>query len=456
MNFLPFPQASWSKSALIIIAGILTFSFFNHAVWNKKVIAEDIIEYYGYLPAAFIYDDVGMSFTGGNYYYGDKFWGLPGDSLFRYQKFTMGLAFAYAPFFLIAHAYCHFTGIPATGFTPPYPLLLLVSTLVFGFMGLIYFRKLLLRFFGEWASAFTLIAIFLGTNLFSYITHLAPLSHAYLFCLVAAFLHYTFRFFEKPGPLTASLAGLSCGWLVLIRPADAPVAMLPLLLFFSRPGTPREKFAFMKKQFPAILLFSTSVLIVFLPQFIYWKHTSGSWLVYGYGDEGFHFSNPHIVEGLFSFRNGWLIYTPMMFPALAGLPFLFHRHRELTIPFLLILLACSTIILSWWCWWYGGSFGNRAFVDLYPILGLGFAALFHGLQKSGLAKQIPVIILVSFFIFLNQFQAMQYRRNVLTQDSMTAKSYAAIFLKGEKPENLSQLIELPDYEAAKKRRAENN
>ena len=52
----------WVVILLVIIS---TYTIFNLKHWNteSRIIAWDVISYYGYLPAAFIYDDVTLQNT---------------------------------------------------------------------------------------------------------------------------------------------------------------------------------------------------------------------------------------------------------------------------------------------------------------------------------------------------------------------------------------------------------
>src|SRR6185436_10253555 len=109
-------------------------------------------------------------------------------------------------------------------------------------------------------------------------------------------------------------------------------------------------------------------ILIFLPQLFYWKHQTGSWFFNSYLNEHFYFNNPHVFYGLFSFRKGWLVYTPIMFFALAGLYTLFKTMKEFFYPVLILFLLYIYVAFSWWCWWYGGSYGQRALIDIYPFL----------------------------------------------------------------------------------------
>lgn len=442
-------ERNWSMYAFGFAVAILVFAFLNQARWNGKVIQSDVISYYSYLPAAFIYDDVGMTFVGGNGMYKDRFWGKEQESKRRLNKFTMGYAVAYSPFFFVAHLYAKGSGYAPNGFSDPYSFMLLFGTLIYGIIGLFFFRMILRRFFSESATAITLLVIALGTNYFSYVTHCAPMAHASIFCFVSIYLELSFRLVEKRKLLHFLLAGLLAGWIVLTRPSNSFITLFPVLLLIGKSGF-GSAVQFARENLLAMLLMVAAAVIVILPQLLYWNHVSGSLLSYSYGDESFHFLSPHVFSGLFSFRNGWLIYTPVMIFSLIGFYHLRKKVPDLFLPSLAIFLLVGYLLVSWWCWWFGGSFGNRAFIDLYPILGFSLASFVEFMLRQRAVAKFSFVGVLLLLTLLNQFQAMQYRHTIIYQDAMTWEAYKAVFLKLDRPENMMELIEIPDYEASKK------
>ncbi|MBK6776976.1 MAG: hypothetical protein IPG74_14450 [Flavobacteriales bacterium] len=73
-----------------------------------------------------------------------------------------------------------------------------------------------------------------------------------------------------------------------------------------------------------------AALIAVSPLFIYWKVYAGSffWDSYQNPGEGLDIFYPHIHNFLFSFRKGWLLYSPLIALALLGFIPLWRRHRR--------------------------------------------------------------------------------------------------------------------------------
>jgi hypothetical protein len=171
---------------------------------------------------------------------------------------------------------------------------------------------------------------------------------------------------------------------------------------------------------------------------------SGHYLFYSYQDEHFFFSHPHLLDGLFGFRKGWLIYTPLMVLAIV---FLFRlRPRQWSLGLSVFTFVNLYVVLSWWCWWYGGSYGQRALIESYAPLSLAMASGLEWMQQgSRRLVFIPAVLLTSLTIY----QTLQYKRGVLHYDAMTWKAYKGIFLRHHYPQGYETMICNPDYYNAK-------
>ena len=195
------------------------------------------------------------------------------------------------------------------------------------------------------------------------------------------------------------------------------------------------------------------IMVAFLvisPQLVYWKYSTGSWVYYSYGEEGFYFNHPHIIDGLFSYRKGWFIYTPLMLFFVIGFFFMRKRIPELLLPLSIFLLLNIYVVFSWWCWWYGGSFGARPMIDSYGLLALPFATLLEKVISRKKWQKIMASVFLLFFIYMNLFQTRQYRTSMIHWDSMTKQAYWKVFFREQWPENYENLISPPDYAKALK------
>ena len=115
-------------------------------------------------------------------------------------------------------------------------------------------------------------------------------------------------------------------------------------------------------------------------QLTYWKLQSGAFLIWSYSGEGFDFSKPEFFNVLFSYKKGLFIYTPLV--ALSCIYLLFGNLNFKIKSWLLLFFVINTyVISSWWCWWYGGSYGMRPWMDFLPIIILILAFYLNKVRK---------------------------------------------------------------------------
>lgn len=437
-----------------LAAGLMLLVFFAGQRWEKgKVIDGDVVSYYSYLPAAFVYHDISMHYAVEDSFFQDKVWGVKWkDGFGPVQKYTMGMSVMYTPFFLGGHAAAHLLGYPVDGYSTPYRFALQLSAVFFLFFGLFFLRKVLLRYFSDPVTAIVLLLLVFGTNLFYYTAGHAAMPHLALFFLVSLLMHLSIRFYESPSWRFALLLGLTGSLITLIRPNHLLLWLIPVLYGIYNGATLRERFRFVRQNLPYYLSWPLIGFLVVLPQLFYWQHLTDHWIYYSYGEEGFFWGNPQVWRTLFSFRNGWLIYTPLMAAAVAGLVLVRRFAREWTIPVVAVFVISGYVISSWWCWWYGGNFGNRVFIDLYPLLSLGLASVVARLHHVTVQywQKYALLGVAALFVLLNLFQTLQYTRGLIHYDAMTPAAYRAVLGRWDVPDNFESLLDHPDYDQALK------
>lgn len=439
---------------IIIVLLVYMITNFTHHKWtfdkgpDRAVISWDIISYYAYLPATFIYGDVGLRFTDDPGFVNDnKFWFHTTDEGKKLIITSMGLSFVYAPFFALAHLLAPVFGEPRSGFNSIYQFFLIFSALFYVGMGLIFLRKILRRYFDPPVVALTLLTVGLGTNLYYYSTYEAPMAHSYNFALITVFLYLTILWHERITLARSILTGLFLGLVTLIRPTNILVVLIFILWnVASWNGLVRKSRTFLGS-IPHVLIMALAFLLVWTPQFLYWEHITGQFLFYSYGPHGdrFFFANPHLFEILFSYRKGWLFYTPLMLFALGGIDVLGKSVKGSTIPILTYILLMIFLQGSWWTWWFGGSYGSRVFIDTYGILALPLAAMIRLIVDYRHKWLKPVLAGVFvFLIFLQLFQTQQYVHAGLHYEGMTGKAYWNNFLRVRPHGEYWNLLSIPD------------
>jgi len=443
------PLTKWS---VILVLAVLCITVFEKKLWENpnKVIASDVKGYYGYLPALFIHNDLKIDDVKPYVIDGDvKIWFRADDQGRKYIKFPAGMAVLYSPFFGIAHATADQWGEPANGYSEPYRFWLTMGTLIYSLLGLIFFSKLLLRHFSDRAAATTIIAVYLGTNLFYYSSFDTTYTHAHTFFLFSAFMYGCVRWLDTKKWKYVFLLGISGGLMVAIRHIDVWFLLFILLYRVSSWNDLKERFILFWQHRWKVLVGVVLLVLMMTPQMLYYNYIFGKLWQYTYDDESFFFMAPHLFDALFSYRNGWLLYSPILIFAILGLMVLRKRAPELFTISIIGLPVYYYVLASWWCWWFVG-FGNRAYINMYPLLALSFAALVGFLYERYRMAWRALNLLIIGAIVLNAFQSEQFNLGILHWDSETKAHYWHVFGKSERTQMQDIYLETPINPAAKK------
>ena len=407
----------------------------------ETVIWADVKCYYAYLPATFVEKDYTMQFLSNpdaankHMYRAKK---IPDE---RYVgKTSMGLSMMYAPFFFVAHALADTIGYEANGFSVPYAFALVFSCIIYLAIGFFLLRAVLLRYFKDKIVAITLIIIGLTTNLFWYATMEAPMSHGYSFVLYCAFLYLMEKWQEKQGWGVTLLMGLVVGLISLIRPTNAVIIIVFLLYNITNFKEIKTRVRLFLGNYWKIIVMAAGVFIVWLPQLLYWKSVTGSWFFYSYVGEQFYFDDPKILSVLFSFKKGWLVYTPVMAFAIIGMGMLWKTNKKYFYPVLLFSIINLYIISCWWCWWYGGGFGMRALIESYAILAIPLATFLAWLARQKMPIRIPLCIVVLAIAAQSTFHSIQYHYGSIHHSWMTKEAYFDSFWRVRPSKEFKSLL----------------
>ena len=443
-----------SKVSLLTVYALLITVFIiiiESGYWKKpyKVIRADVAGYYAYLPSLFIYKDITTE-TIPIEVRKKVLWALPAPNGTPVFKFTMGMSILYAPFFFLAHLYALASGDTSMGFGAPYQFALIMSSFIFLIIGLVYLRKLLKRYFSDKVTAVTLVVVTAGTNLLYYSALRATVTHTYNFALFTLFIYYTIQWYKNPGVKISVILGLLSGIISLVRPSNTLIVLFFIFYGLKSGEDRKNRIALFLKQYKNILIILFFTFLVWVPQVYYWKTLTGKFFYYSYtSDEGFFFGNPQIISSLFSYHNGWLLYTPLMALALAGIPLLYFRHRDFFRPVTIFMVVFIYVLSSWWCWWFVG-FGNRAYIESYALLAFPFAELLTAINENRRKLlRFAFYLMTAFLLFLNSFQVWQYSHNMGHYDGMTKESYWYLFLNNKARGKFYQLIKRPDYQKAR-------
>ena len=193
-----------------------------------------------------------------------------------------------------------------------------------------------------------------------------------------------------------------CGLATLIRPTEIVSILFPILYGIHNKESLRYKLNLLGKNWVYLLLGVIVFFIPIIPQLFYWKYITGNWIFYSYGsEESFFFGQPKIMHVLFSYRKGLLIYTPIISFALIGFYFMKHKLKAQIIPTSIIFCVSLFLVSSWWCWWFGGAFGHRAFVEYLPLMAIPLAGFIHHLKGWHIRWKFPMVFAMLIFIYMS-------------------------------------------------------
>ena len=441
---------SWGVLLIIALAYLITIFTPNKFSSPHRVFHWDVKSYYSYLPAYYIDHDIGMTKWEDQYPNFNKYW----PEYVRDDKFviktTLGISIFYAPFFAVANCIAEPLGYEADGFSKPYALAILLSGALFAWLGLLVLQRFLLRYYHDKVVAATLAIIGLTSTLYWYATFEAPMSHSYSFFLFAAFLYLTYLWYEKATWWKAMLIGLVFGLIVLVRPTNGLVVLVFLLFGIKNWKDIPARIKLYGKYWYHFFIVLAMIGLVMLPQLLYWKEITGQWIYYSYGNERFFWDSPKIIEVLFGFRKGLFVYTPVLIISLIGMYILWKRQRGLFWPLVIFFILNVYVISSWWCWWYGGSYGMRSFVESYAFLAIPAAGFISWAGEKRKSIRIPLYIIVLLLSLHSIFHTIQYYTGVIHYEGMTKKAYFHNFWRVKMPEDYWDDIDFPDHEKAMK------
>lgn len=421
-------------TSIVMVLVLLVYGWFyskeiSEAVSGKDtcVCAYDEFGYYMYLPQFFQHGNLNMQPE-----WAQNLQNTYCDSISAYQLhqvdngnflniYHMGQAFVELPAYAVADLIAAIGGYPRDGFSKPYQIAFAVNALLFVLIGAFFCRKLLRLFFDERISAVLLVLLFFGTNYYITATQLGHIQHHYLFAIIAAMAYCLLTAWKQQNYAGKHFyaAVVLFGLCTVIRPTHVLLGIFPFLLLW--------------KVFPSRLqfwwkmcLFGLSAFCWNIPQLLYWKIIGGSWLMLNLHVEELIIIDPSLWDFLFSFRKGWLLYTPLFLLLIPGFWSLRKTDQRLFWSLLGTTVVFIWIFASWECWWYASSFGSRVMVDLYPLLILPI-----GFLLTKISTRKPVLYIVSIFagltFLLNGLQSWQFQKGWLHHERMSYDHYAYIF-----------------------------
>jgi len=407
----------------IFLAFLSCFYIYNNGL-NGPPIRSDGFGYYSYLSSIFIDGDLSFETAMANVQEGvspkaSYGMGRHPKTGKMFVKYLPGTALMESPFFLLAHIFTFFSAYTSDGYSTPYQMAIVFSGIFYLSLGIFFLFHLLIRKNSYFVTLLTLLLVVYATNVFHYATYDSSFSHIFSFALFSIYLFLLDKYRSQDGFrkrfFFAALIGISFGLITIIRAPNAIVLLLWIGLITER----IFNYSFENNLIYEILIFLLFAFVVLIPLFAYWQETTGRLFINSYSVfplsngafEGFNWSKPEIFNFLFSIERGLFFWTPISLLAFAGLILLFSKDRVFGIAICSILLIHIYICSSWWCWYFGGSFGSRPFVEMMPVLSLPLALSIGKIRK--LLGKAWTLILCFIPIILNLTLMYSYWRGYI-------------------------------------------
>jgi hypothetical protein len=418
--------------SILLLMGNRKYKFTNFKN-NKACISHDGGGYYAYLPQTFIYKTSNFQFSNNisrKYPKSDFFKPfLVQNNGSLGNKCFVGVSICMAPAFWITHQFTQLLGGDADGYSNSYQFSVFLSALLFWLLGIICIFKLLRKLnISTIIILICLIVLTFGTNLIYYIIDNPSTSHVYNFGVIAFFLFRLKIYLETRKNNNLIFLFFLLGLLTIMRPTNFLIVLIiPFFFKFFSDFWNLTKETINKKIkviFVGILIY---VCLLFF-QLLNIHSQTGIWSFNSYGGgEGFDYLlNPKIPEFLFGFRKGFFVYTPIFLLIFPSLVYVYRSSWNQFIWISIFFIFYTYILASWWCWHYGGSFGMRAMIDIYPILIIPIAMMLEKLTK--LLKCISFVF-IGLMIQFNFLLLFQLRNSILDHSEMNRQLFFQVFLQ---------------------------
>jgi len=228
----------------------------------------------------------------------------------------------------------------------------------------------------------------------------------------------------------------------LIKPSEIVILLFPIFWNVTKLEDLKGKFKLLLSNKKALITTFIICFLIALPQLSYWYIRTGKIVYDSYKNPGvgLDFFSPHVLDTLFSYRKGWLVYTPIMLFSLIGFYFLHKKNRKIFLAFIIYFSTSFYIISSWTEWWYGAAFSIRPLITLYPLLAISFGYFLLFLHEKSKSVQLLFGALFLVCIFMNQFQWWQLKNYILEPYRTTKAYYWSTFLQTSVTEKQRDLL----------------
>jgi hypothetical protein len=311
---------------------------------------------------------------------------VPTRTGLRRSIFSVGPGLVWIPSFVAGEAVARVESalgreVDLSGYGPEHVNAVALGSLLYGFAAVLLIHDVLRRHFPADTALLGALLVWWATFLHWYMVHQPTMSHASSAAGAALVVWLWDRQRGSPGLRPALLLGLAGGLAMCLRWQNALLLLLPgwdVLTALGRGG--REAILAVRRG----ALVVAAALVGALPQMAAWKTLYGEWLLRypPHGADFLRLDHPFVLQTLFSSRHGLLSWTPVFWAGYLGYLWLARARATLFWPLVPPLVAMTYVNMCSGDWWAGGSFSNRRFDSLLPLLALGLAGSLEWARRA--------------------------------------------------------------------------
>ena len=296
------------------------------------------------------------------------------------SAWTIGPALVWTPFFWSGHLVARGLqgagrDVALDGTSFPYRQSICVAGLCWGLVGLWFCFLLASQFAAESWAAMATALVASGSFLIWYLVKEPTMTHAPSMAAVAFFTWgwATTRGHRREWQWAA--LGLLAGFMATIRWQNVIFALLPAIewLAVAAPMVRARQRPLLIRHVRAGALFFVAAVAGFVPQMLVWKAIYGQWFAVSPLGPQIRWWHPHVVDVLWSSRNGLFATSPILYVGALGLILCWRRDRLFAAAALVTCVAMVVFNGSIQDWWGSAAFGGRRFDGVLPLLVVGTA-----------------------------------------------------------------------------------
>lgn len=330
------------------------------------------------------------------------------------NKYALGVGVLWSPFFLLAHLIAVIGRglgfkLATDGYSWLYQGAISFGSIVYGVVGMALAVRCVQRFYQTWISNLAAVLFWLAGNAVYYAAFEPSMAHMVALFTVSALLSFWFlrlRRDHAPTWRESIMFGILVGLVLLVRLQAAVVLLIPALDGLYRLWQARDSSTW-RGWLRHALVASLIAFVVFAPQLLAWRTIYGVWISPYLDDHqpAFYWTQPHLVEVLFSTFHGLLSWHPVYALALLGIVSVWRHDRWLTLGMIAVLGLNWYIVAAWWSWWQGDSFGGRMFIDFAWLWLFGLTGCLSWLAR----RRVVLVGIMLVLIGWNGLSLVQYR-----------------------------------------------